>query len=158
MVSRNAKAFVVVDGVSQKEYEKVFPLFFSPNSKRYAYFAGQGDEMFVVVDGVEGEKYDSIFLISFVFSPDSMHVAYMARRSGKEFAVVDGIEQTQYDHIIEMYTHPILDSFDAESGKLVFSSDSKHLAYAAQRGSWQDSIAIKKLWSSMALREKNMMK
>jgi len=52
---------------------------FSPDGKRIAYAARDGDKWFVVVDGKEGNRYDDILKYTPVFSPDSKRVAYAAK-------------------------------------------------------------------------------
>ena len=69
----------------------------SPDGKRLAYLARQGDKTSVIVDGKTGNQYDRLSEI--IFSPDSEHVAYGAKAGNKWFVVVDGEEGNQYDSI-----------------------------------------------------------
>ncbi|MFA4016990.1 MAG: hypothetical protein RUDDFDWM_002102, partial [Candidatus Fervidibacterota bacterium] len=92
---RGKKRLVVVDGEEGKEYDVVWDLIFSPDSKRLAYVASRGNKLLVVVDGEEGKEYDEVW--GLIFSPDSKHLAYRARRGNKWFVVVDGEEGKEYD-------------------------------------------------------------
>lgn len=90
---------------------------FSPDGKRFAYVAKQGDSARVVVDGTAGLLFDAVHWDSTPFSPDSRHVAYVAAREGSYVVVRDGVVGHKYDAI----------------RSLEFSPDSKHLIYVAQR-------------------------
>jgi len=56
----SGKLLVVVNDYKEREYDVVANLAFSPDSKRYVYWASNGEEWIIVVDGVEGKKYDSL--------------------------------------------------------------------------------------------------
>ena len=116
------KQFVVVDGKDEKPYDKIGAtgIVFSPDNRRVAYLAQEGDKWFVVVDGKEQKQYDRFIKDSLVFSPDSQSLAYAAEVSNKNFVVVDGKEEKQYDGIMQ--------------GTLTFSPDSKRVAYSANEG------------------------
>jgi len=108
--------YVMLDGVEGKHYESIGVSCFSPDSKHLACGAQSGDKHFVVIDGKEGKQYDYIGRASLIFGPDSAHVAYsgMSVRSGDPWCVVaDGVEGNWY---------PVV-------GRLVYSPDSKRLAY-----------------------------
>ena len=144
------ESIVIVDGVEEKLYAgRIKQLMFSPNSKRIAYGVWSG---LVVVDGEESKKYREVSDIH--FSHDSKHVAYMAKnldyswsfvkdenettafpwKSGPIFSpdgnrmsyvggtgnylVADGVKDKKYNRI----------------ERVIFSPDSKHIAYIAQRG------------------------
>jgi hypothetical protein len=92
----------------------------SPNSKRVACVAKEGNKWCVVVDGKEGKQYDNIGKGTLIFSPDSRRVAYMAKEGNKWCVVVDGKEEKQYDGIGE--------------GSIIFSPDSTRMAYKAGVG------------------------
>jgi hypothetical protein len=55
---RGKKWLVVVDGEESKEYDEIWRLRFSPDSKRVAYVAVRGGKMLVVVDREEGKECD----------------------------------------------------------------------------------------------------
>jgi len=122
---RGLKPHVVVDGLEGKGYDWILPwsLVFSPNSKRVAYEArqGQGLRSLVIVDGVEHGPYEDVRLdvrhlgLKAIggFSPNSNRVAYVAKREGKWVVVVDG------------------------GDGLVFSPDSRRVAYEAERAGKQ---------------------
>jgi Tol biopolymer transport system component len=136
------------------------PPVFSPDSKRVAYAAcdlePSGEparpgtqtlclwsspaavcrmKCLVVVDGVEGKGYDGIIWDPPVFSPDSRRVAYTVAHVAQpgdsqpspepmtQWVVVDGVEGKEYGAI------------GRES--LVFSPDSRRVAYVAGRGGKQ---------------------
>jgi hypothetical protein len=146
------KCLVVVDGVEGKRYDGIItgPPVFSPDSHHVAYtvahVARPGDSQpspepmtqWVVVDGVEGKEYGGIGRESLVFSPDSRRVAYVARRGGKELVVVDGVEGNEYGGIqARPGFGPTPGVLGVLEGSLVFSPDSRHVAYLARRGDKQ---------------------
>jgi hypothetical protein len=119
---------VVLDSAEGKEYDglcvDIFPeapgkeryLVFSPDSKRFAYFAISGGKWLAVVDGAEGKPYDDVCLRSLIFSPDSKRLAYAAGEEQQWLIVLDGTEgASKYQEVID--------------GSLVFSPDSKRFAY-----------------------------
>lgn len=89
----------------------------SPDGKRVAYAAIRGDNTIVVVDGVAGNKHDLVGYYRLSFSPDSKRLAYSAPAvdSNEYCIVVDGVEGQKYGWV----------------GRPRFSSDGKHIAYAA---------------------------
>jgi len=112
---------IMLDGNTGKSYEQVEGQVFTPDSKHLGYRAEAEGKWFVVVDGKEGKPYDLIGRESPVFSPDSTRVAYtgISVASGQQACiVVDGVEGKWY---------PVVD-------KLVFSPDSKHVAYFTRIG------------------------
>jgi len=118
----DTKWFIVVNEEEGKLYDDIlkYTPIFSPNGKRIAYAASEGNGLFVVVDGTEAKRYHSILKHSIAFSPDSKRVAYVAREGDKWFIVVDGKEGKRYDDILKYSP--------------VFSPDSKRVAYAARDG------------------------
>jgi dipeptidyl aminopeptidase/acylaminoacyl peptidase len=88
----------------------------SPDSRRVAYMAQEGNKQFVVVDGKEEKKYDGIGEGTLIFSPDSRRVAYVAQEGNKWVVVVDGKEEKKYDGIVTL-----------GGGRVIFDSpDSLH--------------------------------
>ena len=85
---------------------------YSPDSKRIVYNASEGSKWSVVVDGKTQSHYR---VYDFVFSGDSKRLAYT---TSDGVVVEDGKAGERYD------------SFE---GSLVYSPDSKHLVYAAQK-------------------------
>ncbi len=146
---------VGVDGKEEKPYEAILKesLLFSPDSERVAYAALLGNKWFAVVDGKEERPYDNIEFGSLIFSPDGNRMAYTARLGDKWFVVVDGKEEKQYDVADDTsISSPKsiglarVDAY-AKSGLLpsqkigktkvhpiIFSPDSKQVAYAARLG------------------------
>jgi Tol biopolymer transport system component len=125
------KWLVVADGKEHKAYESNdnYPTMsqpiFSPDSRQVAYSAyhvkdGQRAEAVVVLDGneVNAEKKYNKNISCITFSADSKRLAYVAGVEKGYVVVVDGLEA-------EM---DIIYAWD-----LVFSPDSKHLAYLAHR-------------------------
>lgn len=121
---KNVSSHWVIDGADGPEYDGVAnAIFFSPDSKRAAYFATRGKKSFAVIDGQEGkttDRYNPIdyatetpFETGFIFSPDSKHVAYVVLRDKKFIVVRDGEEGKAYEGITT----------------ITFSPDSQRLMY-----------------------------
>jgi WD40 repeat protein len=111
------RGYVVIDGQDGPHYDEVKDFVFSPNSRRFAYWARQGKKWTVVFDGKEGASYD-YSPEKIIFSPDSEHSAYVVYLDKELSAVVlDGIEQKSYPFIAP--------------SSLSFSPDSKHFCYFA---------------------------
>src|SRR5438105_2168234 len=120
-------AQVVIDGKREKAtYCFLFMPVFSEDGRHYAYTAGplpaKGGKMFLVADGREYDDGVSGFMTeSPRFSPNGQRFAYVATAEPKKFVVLNGKKDRAY----------------TETGDLIFSPDSKHLAYSAQRdGKW----------------------
>lgn len=114
-------------GIVGGKYNKGVGLItFSPDGERLAFGSRNGDKRSMIVDGQSGPEFDDITDI--VFSPDGKRVAYVAAKLFKSdaakkdawFVVVDGQAQPEYDNLMR--------------GSLVFSADSRHLAYAVSKG------------------------
>ena len=140
VASRSNKWFVVSQNREQKAYDsigsrdeawqRVWPFVQSPNGKRLAYVAVQGEKERVVVDGNEDALYDEIKTGLPVFSPDSKHLAYTARRRDKAVIVVDSKEVAQVDEVITAKPWPSMVG-------LWFSPNGKRLAYTVKiSGKW----------------------
>jgi hypothetical protein len=82
---------VVLDGVPGKDYDNVFGVTFSPDSRRLAYHAVRGREHFVVVDGQEHGPYREVDTPWLAFSPDSQHWAVGVQKE-KIHVLMDGQE------------------------------------------------------------------
>jgi Tol biopolymer transport system component len=102
-----------------------FSLEISPDYKRMAYVADQGDGWFAVVDGIKSSIYTKFDCpdngcpyTKFIFSADSKRIAYDAQQDDRSFMVVDGKEEKSY----------------ASVGGQVFSPDGKRIAYLASQG------------------------
>lgn len=117
-------AFVVVDGRAGPEFDRVdtSTIVFSPDGTRFAYekgsFGPAGEQQAIVVDHSAGEGYGSVRKA--LFSPDSRHVVHWATRGRKEHLVIDGDPGEPYDEI--------------QISPIVFSRDSKQVAFGARRG------------------------
>ena len=155
----NKWCLAVVDGVGGKKYDEIVTFqyppsyrysapitrtyFFSPDSQRLAYVALAHGSYFIVADGVEGAPYQEIY--SMAFSPDSKHVAFAAKKGGRFVVVRDGVEGGMYDapppgHLDDFvrqsrgYFDEAFPEWKAtfNTPELVFSPDSRHLAYAVR--------------------------
>lgn len=134
------------------------PLVFSPDGKRYMYTAIKDGKHILLVNGKEkGRPYENIS--SYKFSPDSKRIAFIAREAndGKNLFVLDGKESKRYENVYMNYsfspdskhcgfmaelpdeTYVVVKDFvEGRAHKeipwwipLVFSPDSKHMAYSA---------------------------
>jgi hypothetical protein len=121
---KNDRQFVIVNGKPGKSYDGILikdNFYFSPDGERLIYVAVKNNSCVAVVDGQE-EPQAFTLIENARFSLDSTHYAYKGRikgstMSGKEkwCVVKDGQAGNIYDHIYD----------------LIFSNDSKHLAYTA---------------------------
>jgi len=93
--------FMMVDNYCGAKYDSTSDGYFSPDSKRLAYSARQGDKWFIVVNEQRGSNYDGVRLDGSPFSPDGNHLAYAARAGKKWFVVVDGQQGPEYDAVVE---------------------------------------------------------
>jgi len=178
-VIKGKKHILIVDGVQGKPYDQIGKMrdgklvmtnngsmkmlgtanenvVFSPDSKRLAYIAKQGQKYMVVVDGKEGKLYDDIDFSSHVFSPDSSQCAYIAKSNTKSMYVINGVEHKAYARVGDIRFSPdgqrhaypaaignnqtayVVDGKENRiyrdiTYKAAFSPNSKHLAYIAQR-------------------------
>lgn len=123
-VSRIGGTFRVwMDGVTKKSHSGITRQspFFSPKQNRVAYIADENDKMFVVVDNEEHDRYKQVGTLT--FSPDGSRLAYRAEDDkGRQVVVIDGKEGPKFDVGI---TNDI---------GIVFSPDSKHVAYVGLTG------------------------
>jgi Tol biopolymer transport system component len=110
------KAWVVVDGVAAGEFENVRHPVFSPDSKKVAFAAHQGDAWFMINGGRKEPSFD--WIGKPVFSPDGKRLAYFAQSAEMYFLVVDG------KRIGPAY---------ADVKDPVFSSDGRRIAFIAMR-------------------------
>ncbi len=132
------KQFMVVDGVQAEQYDGISGFVFSPDSNHLAYLAYSEGRLLVIVDGVEEEApYGSVFSLN--FSPDSKRLAYYVAvptlinrltggflsRSSKSFGFLYGEKGKKYGN----------------AQVLVFSPDSKHVAYIETIG-WKACVVI----------------
>lgn len=119
---------VCINGSTQKHYQAVSGLVFSPDSQHLAHVAIKRNGMVIVLDGGEiSQEYDDISLSTPIFSPDSEHIAFGARRGSKWFAVKDGVEEESHDGFV--------------AGSMVFSPDSR-LAYGYYVGSLSGRLQL----------------
>jgi hypothetical protein len=135
--SADLKVQWVVDGVPQRIFDEVPHLSmarlrgvgvlepplaarFSPDSRRFAYFADVPEKgVAIVEDDVAGPVLKAVGRP--VFSPDSRHLAYMAQTfDGRATVVVDGVAAPPWNA-------------KTFHGLPVFSADGRHVAVTAMR-------------------------
>jgi Tol biopolymer transport system component len=103
-------ASLVVDGTVVASFQKMGTPVFSPDGKRTAVWASDGDKEFVVLDGKPFAKFEEVDRWQLIFSPDSKHVAYKAKKDKQWYLVVDGTPSANgYERIIT--AHPDKASF-----------------------------------------------
>ncbi|MDN5286322.1 MAG: WD40-like Beta Propeller Repeat [Mucilaginibacter sp.] len=122
----NGRFLVSID---DKGYDEIISCTFSPDSKHLSYIVREGDKKKAVIDGQAGDGYDDI-VPNVIYSADSKRMAYLARfkKDGdkKRLIVLDGKAGSEYDGIL-----------NENLSFIVFSPDSKHVAYAASMdGKW----------------------
>jgi hypothetical protein len=155
------KWFAVVDGIKQKEYERLgsHTIRFSPDNKRICYMVWEPskDRQFAVIDGIEQKPYVGIFVGHPLFSADSCDVAYGAKKGNKVVIVYNGKEGKPYDAAgglvlsnqdgrfayigrlgkkwaVVIDGQEYKEKYDGfYSGCITFSPDARHFAYAAMR-------------------------
>ena len=115
-LTNERKQCVVFDHQPGKHYGGIGAnsIVFSPDSKRWAYYAKDSAGLRVVLDGEEQPSFDAVQKGSLVFSPDSSQFAYIAAREGTHYLVLNGKEQA----IPGLLPMPP-----------VFSPNGKHLVY-----------------------------
>lgn len=113
---------VVLDGQTQKAYEKVDALTFTQDGTALAYAASQGDKWWMVVKQSEQGPYERVGPPA--FSPDGKILAYVAMLAdGNRIVVVNNKPSGAYDLVFE--------------GRIAFSPDGSRMVYGAQRrGQW----------------------
>ena len=130
---KEGKRFVVINGKEGKAYDNIWGIIFSSDSKKIAYAAVDREKGVTVVEnGKEGKYYKDIQSIT--FSPDSKQLAYVAQK--KEQTWEPSWSPAEWTVVINGEEGKIYDFITAQTGivkneKLVFSSDSKQLAYIA---------------------------
>jgi len=97
--------------------------FASPDRNHWAGIALQDGKSRVILNGHLGRRYDRVAALR--FSPDSMKVAYIAQEGDAFFVCVNQDRHQSFSLI------------DPQQG-IVFSNDSRHMAYAARvdRNAW----------------------
>ncbi len=101
-------------------------IFFSPDSKHYAYMARQDAHWSMVIDGQDGAAYDELDIP--IFSPNGAHIAYKARKGEQWCVVVDGKEGKLYQAIGADEGFP---GVRTDGAYLIFSADGAHCSYIA---------------------------
>ncbi|MCX7702480.1 MAG: hypothetical protein N2234_00030 [Planctomycetota bacterium] len=129
----DGKLYVVVDGKEGKRYDDLAFLTFSPDGKRFAYAAKEGDKWLVVIDGKEEKKYNGIGEGTIAFSPNSDTVAYAAITDTGWTMVVNGNEGEKYDVIVTIGPKKIV--FDPTENLSHLSGTGCSFRYLAAKGS-----------------------
>lgn len=115
---KGTDTYVVYNGRSGNNYEKISRLTIGPDGERLAYAAYAKGKWLMVIDGLEGPAFDE--LEDPVFSPDGQHFAYFGKRDNSWFMVLDK-KQTEA-------------SVSGYRGRPIFSSDSTKIAFVAKGG------------------------
>jgi Tol biopolymer transport system component len=112
----------VIDGVEGPPYYEVGGLNLSADGKHFAHTVNDEQSQFVVLDGKPGKRYAYAGIPK--FSPDGHRLCYIAEKAeDARVLVVEGTNPREF---------PLPTSrFDCE---MVFSPDSKHIAWIYQRG------------------------
>ena len=161
--NKDGGAIAVVDGKPGRAYDNIGDFSFSAQDTRFSYRAVKNGKQCIVVDGIEGPWYNGIPIKNNkLFSSNSEHFAYVALTDTGCVLVLNGKEQRHHFKLITdvvfskggtrfAYKGLIEGSIDKNQkwcvvadGKkhnvynrifdIVFSSDSKHLAYSAVIG------------------------
>ena len=85
----------------------------SPDGRRVAYSAREGDSWFFVIDGVRSGDY--AYAGNVVFSPDSRHVACTASTGDSWVVIIDGKETARYRGFIDAIC------FNPDSSSIVYT-------------------------------------
>jgi len=110
---------VVVDDQVGRAYEGIGSVTFSPDSRRFGYFAeSQTVTNLLLLDGKEIAVTDRLLHDSLRFSPDGSRLAYSYGLGPKSRVVLDGQEGRVFDGVNDCF----------------FSPDSQRFAYFAKRG------------------------
>ncbi len=116
------KEHVNLDGQNGAPYDEVKDFVFSPNNKRFAYWAKKGQKWTAVIDGKEEASYDYPSESSakskyspgrIIFSEDSNHIAYSINYKDRSYFIIDGKPEKEYSKLFSF----------------IFSPDSEHYAY-----------------------------
>lgn len=109
-------------GGDEPAFDEAEGLVYTPDGRRHAYAARQGERWHLVVNGVAGPPFDRVVTPS--FSPDGTLVAYRARQDGVRFVVVaDASGKTLRQHASLEQVFPV-----------AFTADGKSIAYGAKLG------------------------
>lgn len=120
------KSFVVTNDIPGDRYDEVIinSQFFSPDGERSIYAARTGKQWRIVVDGKPGPSFDRVD--GFHFSPNSNRIAYVGQRKRQWHVVVDKEISPPYEDVVY--------------GRVVISSDGKHVHYTITKGGAQVPI------------------
>ena len=155
IAKRDDSWFVVVDGQEHNYFPMILhqSLTFSPDSRKISYISAvsgkwQGykfvGEVTVIIDRTHLETWqhdqttenDGLFE-EITFSPDSSRLAYTGIRKGRCFVIVDETMQGEYDGFVSGWLGnqicqklPDYGLTGSNSKTIVFSPDSRHIAYA----------------------------
>ncbi|MDZ7832219.1 MAG: WD40 repeat domain-containing protein [Desulfobacterales bacterium] len=169
---KNAKASVVVDWETDGRYDNADNFRFSPDGKRYAYRAAEGEKQALIIDGKPDKWVTGIPMNdedNILFSPNSQHIAYVAFEDEACRVVRDNkVQEHGFQRIKELtyssnsknlaYKGRVSNKGGREkwsvvvNGKkhraydhifdLIFSPNSKHLAYVAVKAEDEEMVLV----------------
>jgi Tol biopolymer transport system component len=111
----------------------------TPDFRHIAIVGPSGSRAAAFLDGRSGDKYEQIQTKPPVLSADGKRWAYVASKGGQSFIVVDGKEYGPYDRFPQFNqgfssnNRPVVFQMTPR-WPIVFSPDSKHFAFIAQKG------------------------
>ena len=116
---------IVLDNERGQTFENAHSIYFSPDSRRIAFFVEGVAGASCVVDGKASSYYDRINITDWrigpnafgpTFSEDNQHIAFTGRRGNSWYPIIDDEEGNGYKRASDP----------------IFSPDSRHTAYLAE--------------------------
>lgn len=121
-------------------YNGVMGLFFSPDSKRFAYVAtDKHDKTEVVVDGQLVGKYGSVVNNQVLFTDNNESYAFIMseKKHSREIVVINGVKQPKYTKLMSLNPEDPIQLLAVDGGRVVYFArqDNDHFAVIdGQRG------------------------
>lgn len=114
-VSAQKKYGTIVAIIDGKEYRHdnisaPIPEHFSPDGKRYAYGAREGNKKLILIDGKKGKKYEQTGMGP-LFSYDGKQMAYTGYRKGNTYVVINEKEYGKYTMVDDFVFSPVDSQF-----------------------------------------------
>ncbi len=155
VVSRNGRNFaygalkdgkpeirsIILNGKELKEYDGgVSYVSFSPDSRRYAYYAREKGHAYIVLDGKENGIDDDMYVDFVNFTYDSSKIAYQTtkgkKHTGDDYVIFKKEKFGPFKCLGGEYLEPIVTRMSLE---FVFSPNNKHIVYMTQEIADQDN-------------------